>query len=124
MALVIEVSPMFSRLRFVLGVLVGTCIVHVALVACTTTSYVTAPERAAKAEPSAPTGGLGTPCTQWEAKAFLPKSYAFTKLVVKEVDGKSSNIDIPTFEATTLPEGWEPIGGEGYGSIIARHCVK
>lgn len=41
-----------------------------------------------------------------------------------EIDGKTSNIDIPTFEATTLPEGWEPIGGEGYGAIIARHCVK
>lgn len=115
---------MWSRIRFVLFVLLGTSLVHVVLVACTTTQYVSGPERTAKADPAS-SGGLGAPaCTQWEAKAFLPKSYAFTKLVVKEIDGKTSNIDIPTFEATTLPEGWEPIGGEGYGAIIARHCVK
>lgn len=116
---------MLSRLRFVLGVLVGTSLVHLVLVACTTTNYVSAPERNAKAEPTSSSGSLGAAaCAQWETKAFLPKSYAFTSLVVKEVDGKTSSIAIPTFEATTLPEGWEPISGEGYGAIIARHCVK
>lgn len=114
---------MFSRSKFVTMSLFGATAIHVALAACTTTTFVQAPERDARADGTAPSLGSTPPCTQWEVKAFLPKGYAFSSMSYKDTDGATKTVSIPSFDAFTLPADWEPMNGEGYGAIIARHCV-
>ena len=98
--------------------------IHTALAACTTDHVFLSGERDARAE--TPPGALGTvaACKQWEVKSFLPKAYVFTTVGYRNPDSTGSNIDIPTFEAFSLPEGWEPFTAEGYGATVARRCVS
>lgn len=116
---------MSSPIRVTLFSLLGACAIHVAFVACSSTSKVTssgAPgEGTAHAEPTSP---AAAPCARWQVKAFMPTGFSFKSVPITESDGSRSTISLPSATPLDLPEGWEPFAAEGYGAVIARHCAE
>ncbi len=109
-----------SRFRFVTYALFGALLIHVTLVACSSSpQFGQGPERAANAKAA----GAST-CQQWEVKPFYAQSYVNAEISYPGPEGKPVNVSRPGFEAFALPAGWEPFGGESFGAVLARHCAK
>jgi hypothetical protein len=114
---------MSSPLKVALFSFAGAVAIHVSLVACSSGGHGlgASPEGTAHAEP--PTGSAAA-CAQWEVKAFMPSKFEFESIPTVDSSGKPSTISLPVAQQLTLPAGWEPFAGEGYGSVLARHCVE
>lgn len=102
-----------SRTAFVFASLAGSLLVHFTLSACSpNASSKTTGNGEASADTPAAT------CTTWEVQQFMPPSWTQKKLVI---NGSESQFE--TFDAFTLPDGWEPMNGD-YGPVTARHCKQ
>ena len=115
---------MKRRLPLVLGSLAGAAAIHVALVACSSTTIVKSVgqdgDANAQTSPTG-TGAATASCSQWQVQSFLPSTFTFKTVSRGGTD--NGTIDLPYFDAFTLPAGWEPIGAGDYGAVTARKCV-
>lgn len=114
----------FNKASFALATLTGALLINLAL-ACSGSASVRS-LLDASTEARADTPAAVSVCSRWEVQGFVP-----TKLTLKEAsggldsNGQPNRFQIGTFDAFTLPDGWEPLNGGGIGSpIVARHCVS
>lgn len=110
-----------SRLTFVLASLLGALAVHVSLAACASGTHVAGVFGSATpdayADPTTPTAPSGPaaapPCAKWEVRGFVP--------VVSTIHDDS--VGHESFDAFSLPDGWEPISYGTHDTVLARRCV-
>jgi len=113
-----------NKASIVLMSLAGAGLVHAAL-ACSTGAGSVLAALDGSAEARADTPGAAA-CTKWEVRGFVPPT--FTKQEVAwgtDAKGQPSLFAIASFDAFTLPDGWEPLNGGSIGSpFVARHCLS
>lgn len=117
---------MSHRFWLVPGLLTGSLLVHAGLVACSSAlpaALTAVPENDASADLNLPASTTTPSCAEWEVASKLAPTFTHQDLDYLDLDGGKHTINLPTFAAFTLDEGWEPIGGDSY-AVIARHCKK
>ncbi|CAN5906881.1 hypothetical protein BH11MYX4_BH11MYX4_56760 [soil metagenome] len=112
-----------KKASIVLMSLAGAGLVHAAL-ACSSGAggYLASLDGSAEARADTPASA----CTKWEVQGFVPPKFTKQEVAWGTDDkGQPNLFNIATFDAFTLPAGWEPLNGGSIGSpIIARHCLS
>ena len=117
---------MLSRnASIVLMSLAGAGLIHLAL-ACSSGSASVRGLLDGSAEAHADTPAVAIACARWEVQSIVPTKFVKKQIAVGLDDQGQPNLyNITTFDAFTLPDGWEPIGGGGLAEpVIARHCLQ